>query len=321
MPGNHGKPCPAFKASGATPKVAVGPRGGNSDAQSLWVTLNRRIVQGGGLICSGTEIRGLGSTNILANWSSPEVLPNSTAREITFSNMAIGPQGAVMVCHIIGTGSLRQDAPVTCYTSVDPDGLGGNGFASRDSFQINMGWEYLPAQGFEAVPIPVVAWDRLRDRAYVAYPGKETLSGEGNDNSEIYVRYSTNAGVSWSDRIKVNDDETERSQFHPWLALDQESGNVAVAWYDARMDPKNEKVHFFGADSTNQFATPEPGNFQVSTGESKTTPASGDFKEYIGLTYYRGWVYPVWMDNSNSTGDNPDGALDDFDIYVSRLTR
>jgi hypothetical protein len=29
---------------------------------------------------------------------------------------------------------------------------------------------------------------------------------------------------------------------------------------------------------------------------------------------------PAWADNSNSTGDNPAGALGSFDIYTARVS-
>jgi hypothetical protein len=40
---------------------------------------------------------------------------------------------------------------------------------------------------------------------------------------------------------------------------------------------------------------------------------------YSGLSFYGGVAYPCWSDNSNSTGTNPDGALNKLDIYTAAV--
>jgi hypothetical protein len=37
------------------------------------------------------------------------------------------------------------------------------------------------------------------------------------------------------------------------------------------------------------------------------------------LTFISGIAYPVWADNSNSTGDNPNGTLSRFDVYGAQV--
>jgi hypothetical protein len=52
-------------------------------------------------------------------------------------------------------------------------------------------------------------------------------------------------------------------------------------------------------------------------------PASGyhdiDFGDYTGSAFVNGVLMPVWADNSNSTGDNPDGTLGRFDLYTASI--
>src|SRR5207247_1937981 len=43
------------------------------------------------------------------------------------------------------------------------------------------------------------------------------------------------------------------------------------------------------------------------------------YGDYIGLDFQAGRFFPAWADNSNSTGDNPDGSLNQFDIYTSSI--
>ena len=46
--------------------------------------------------------------------------------------------------------------------------------------------------------------------------------------------------------------------------------------------------------------------------------ASGvDYGDYNGTAAYGGIFRPAWADNSNSTGDNPNGTLSRFDVYTA----
>lgn len=44
-----------------------------------------------------------------------------------------------------------------------------------------------------------------------------------------------------------------------------------------------------------------------------------DFGEYTGLVFHDGWFFPIWADNSNSTGDNINGLLRAFDLYTDAV--
>ncbi len=70
----------------------------------------------------------------------------------------------------------------------------------------------------------------------------------GATETDIWVTRSTNNGATWSAPVKVNDDGlANRTQFHPFLQVDQSNGNVVVAWHDARNDANNRKVEIFTA--------------------------------------------------------------------------
>jgi hypothetical protein len=44
-----------------------------------------------------------------------------------------------------------------------------------------------------------------------------------------------------------------------------------------------------------------------------------DDGDYTGLSFYGGIAHPAWPDNSDSTGNNPDGALRQLDIYTAAV--
>jgi hypothetical protein len=104
-----------------------------------------------------------------------------------------------------------------------------------------------------------------------------------------------------------------------------------VVWYDSRADLgtggpgdtdgiPNDDAQFWGAFSTDggQSFTP---NIQISAGTSNSHDSGNgiDYGDYSGLSFYGGIAHPAWSDNSNSTRDNPDGALHKLDIYTAAV--
>jgi autotransporter-associated beta strand protein len=136
------------------------------------------------------------------------------------------------------------------------------------------------------------------------------------------VRYSDNDGATWSAPVQVNDDVTTRSQFMPAIALDQTTGYVAVTWYDARNSASNTAVQVFGSVSTDGGATFAT-NVQISAGATDATaPTAGSFNlgDFDKMDFSHGVFYRTWADNSNSTGDNPNGTLNALNIYTAKVT-
>jgi hypothetical protein len=131
--------------------------------------------------------------------------------------------------------------------------------------------------------------------------------------------------------VRVNDDNTTNSQFLPKIALDPTSGNLAVVWYDARADlgtggpgdtdgVANDDASFWGAFSTDGGQTFTQ-NTKIAAGTSNSHDANNgiDYGDYSGLSFYGGIAHPAWSDNSNSTGNNPDGTLHQLDIFTAAV--
>ena len=69
------------------------------------------------------------------------------------------------------------------------------------------------------------------------------------------------------------------------------------------------------------MVTKRTANARLARGPSNSRDANNgiDFGDYEGLAFYGGNYFYVWADNSNSTGDNPDGTLNELDIYTARV--
>ncbi len=300
------------------PSIAVGDG-------SVWVDWN----QNGSMVARGALVVGLGR---ISPFLSQQSIPNASG---SFGGITVGPGphgGKVMVTYESPYGN---QGPATLYVNVDEDGLGPAGFGPRMlATTTNVGgFDYIPPQSGRSVDAEAgLVWDAtggtFHDRVYLVYT-EETVN-ENND-TDIMVRTSTDAGQTWSAPVRVNDDPATpiRSQFNPYIALDPTSGTVAVGWHDARNDDgtpgeggtngiPNDDAEYFASFSTDGGETWAP-NERLSGGFSNAAMAGNgvDYGDYVGTTAYGGVFRPAWADNSNSTGNNPNGTLSRFDLYTA----
>ncbi len=132
--------------------------------------------------------------------------------------------------------------------------------------------------------------------------------------------------------MRLNDDKGTNSQFMPRIAVDQTTGAVAASWFDARNDlglggcgdtdgRPNTDAQLW-ATALGPGGVPLGPNVQVSAGTSNAFDQRTffDYGDYLGLAFEAGTFYPVWPDNSDSTSDNPNGALFRLDMYTAPVT-
>src|SRR6184192_2278048 len=247
----------------------------------VWVVFNG----GGPIVAAGAPVTGLGE---VGGFIAPEVVAGTN--NCTYGDLAIGPNGQVMqVCTLTESGQGGGKI----YVNVDPDGLGPAGFNDHSIFVVDThvgGFNFIPAQPDRSVDAePGLAWDRTG----------------GPHNGRVYLVYSR--------ELKNNSD------------------NLAVSWYDARNDLgaggaggtdgiPNDDAQVWGAFSTDGGQTFSR-NIQISAGTSNSHDAHNgiDYGDYSGLSFYGGIAHPAWSDNSNSTGNNPDGTLHQLDIYSASV--
>jgi hypothetical protein len=289
----------------------------------VWLVFNA----GGPMAATGARVTGLGQVGA---FHPIEVVPGTN--NCTYGDVAIGPSGQVMqACNLTESGQGGGKI----FVSVDPDGLGPAAFGKRIFVTPTHvgGFDFIPPQPDRSVDAEVgLAWDRTggphHGRVYLVYTREHP--NESN-NTDIYVRHSDDNGASWSAPVRVNDDHTANSQFLPKISLDPTTGDIAVAWYDSRNDLgtggpgdtdgiPNDDAQLWGAFSTDGAASFTP-NIQISAGTSNSHDSGNgiDYCDYSGLSFYGGIAHPAWSDNSNSTGNNPDGALHQLDIYTAAV--
>jgi hypothetical protein len=295
-----------------------------SGANEAWLVFNA----GGPIMAAGARVAGLGRVAVADFASTRQVVPGTN--NCTYGDVAIGPAGQVMnVCTLTETGSGGGRLLV----SLNPNGVGGNfsnGIFVTDS-HIG-GFHFIPAQVDRSIDAePSLAWDRSggvhNGRVYLVFTFNTTNQ---DNNTDIEESFSDDQGASWSPAVRVNDDATRNSQFNPAVSLDPTSGNLAVTWYDCRNDlglggpgdtnngTPNDDAQFWGAFSTDGGLTFTK-NIQISAGTSNSHDSGNgiDFGDYTNVAVDAGVAHAAWSDNSNSTGDNPDGTLHQLDVYTA----
>lgn len=114
-----------------------------------------------------------------------------------------------------------------------------------------------------------------KGRVYLAYVGTGFLGGADTD---IHLRFSDDAGQTWSAASRINDDPGQNSQFMPQFAVDQASSNVAIAWHDARHSPGNNTAEMYatvllaGGATPQAALTPSSSSGNISTSLARTGP-------------------------------------------------
>jgi hypothetical protein len=310
---------PSHKASADQPSIAVGPG-------SVWVSYTvfpSTVIQ-----AAGSRVTGLGD---FGGFQEPENVPTAKGKG-AFGSTAVGPSGQVMVAYQSATNG---QGGARLFTAVDPDGLGPRGFAApRFLARTHVGgFDFIPAQPDRSVDAEVsLAWDRsggpFDGRVYAVWTREQPNE---SDDMDIMFQRSNDEGRSFTAPVRLNDDRTANSQFQPAIAVDQATGFVGVAWFDARNDlgaggegdtdgVPNDDVQTWATFSRRGGSQFVP-NFRVSKGTNNAaaTNTSFDFGDYTAAAFQSHRFYPAWPDNSNSTGDNPDGRLHALDVYTAKV--
>jgi hypothetical protein len=297
------------------PTITTGPG-------TVWVTYTGGVTAQ----AAGAHVSGLGQ---VGPFGPSEVAVGSNIGH--FGDVAVGPDGSVLIVYQDQSG----EGPGNIYTDLDPDGLGPAGFEpARFVTRTNVGdFDQIPAAARVTIDAETgLAWDRSGGpndgRVYLLWTGERPNE---SDDTDVLVQFSDDAGATWSSARKVNDDAGTTSQFMPKIAVDETTGYVAVAWYDCRNDlgggppgdtdgiPNDDAMIYATVSTDGGLSLGR--NVRVAAAVSNSADAqwSLDFGDYEGLAFEAGSFYPVWADNSDSTGDNPDGRLHEMDVYTARV--
>jgi hypothetical protein len=292
--------------------VKAGPGVGGAN-QSIWITHRTSA----GLVARGAAVNGF---NSFGAFGAALTIPGGGSGN--FGDIAVGPNGQVAVTYQTPSSG---SGPATIQVAVNSTGNTAGSFVmAAGTVATNVGgFRAIPAQPSRTVDAEVgLAYDNSngphRGRLHMVYTDAPTTS---SNDLNIFTRFSDNDGATWSAPHRVNTDAGTNSQFFSKIALDPTTGNIAVVWYDARNSASNNRVELWGTASTDGGLT-----FASEVKISGTGLTSGvglgsgnELGDYLGLDFNNNVFYPVWGDDSNSDGNNPNGTSN-LDFYGARVT-
>lgn len=310
-----------FAGSNDQPSISAENTTDPAAPVAVWIVWNN----GTGMRARGAAVTGLGAVGV---FGATQSIPGTNG--CSFGDVSVGPTGAVVqTCQ----SPIPTEGPSNVLVNVDADGLGAGNFAAAVTASATNvgGFDSIPPQAIRTVDAEAgLAFDRNAasphfGRLYLVYTDE---TAPENDDTDIFVRHSDNQGTTWSAPIQVNDDATANSQFNPKISSNPLSGNIAVCWHDARgAGASNDEMQQYCSVATPAGAAPvffanQVVSAGISQGTGSSPPASGQadiqYGDYAGLDYFQGRFHPVWADQSNSTGDNPDGTTR-WDAYSNRV--
>jgi len=195
------------------------------------------------------------STDNGVTWTNTFTASNSP---LPGAMVCVGPNGATnggAVYFVTNSGSAFASV-YGFYLSTD----GGATFTlkSNQSFSGYVGTNVggrNSVQNMRTRPYPFIAADNsngtYRGRLYLVYASNNPV-GNGN-KPDIFCRYSTDQGVTWSTPVTVNDDlpSTANNQWHPSIWCDTQTGRLFAKWMDTRDTPTSDSAYIYASYSDN----------------------------------------------------------------------
>lgn len=151
--------------------------------------------------------------------------------------------------------------------------------------------------------------DRNTGALYVVWYGNEDPLAEApGDDRDILFRASTDAGETWTEPTRVNDDIPGVPNFHPGMAV-APNGRIDVAWLDFRNSPDPEDraglqdVYYSSSDDQGATWSDDLRVTDRSIDRSVGVWSNNaDIHAPVGITSTDEAVYMVWQDSRNAVG-------------------
>ena len=134
-------------------------------------------------------------------------------------------------------------------------------------------------------PVKVADDGTPNGTVYVAY----------SDGHDIYLRHSSDKGVTWSDRVRVSDGAETKTSMLPWLETGPTPGSVGIAWY-----------------GTTELSNNDNANWQVFFAQSfNATSASPTFRQVVASDHF---IHGSNISTGGTLGTANRNLLDYFQI-------
>jgi len=226
-------------------------------------------------------------------------------RVVQGSQATVGPDGTLYVAWLDSTDDETMKGLAELYLARSEDG--GQTFSEPTRIAILLEPGFRPRNGFfrywaAAFPQMATGPDGEVYVVYAALPPEKPT-----DEGDIYFIRSEDRGQHWHRPMRLNQDDTDRLQFFPAIAVGPD-GVIHVMWGDMRDDPVETRYHIYYTRSedggqTWGFEAPE---LALKVGDTRVTdypsnpnkgfPYGLFIGDYFSLAATEDDVYLVWAD-------------------------
>lgn len=157
------------------------------------------------------------------------------------------------------------------------------------------GWDYSIPGIYRANGLPILKCDLSqgphRGTLYLNWSDQKN----GVDDTDVWLLKSTDGGLTWSERIRVNQDGPGHHQFFTWMTVDQSTGYLYFVYYDRReyMDAHTDVFVSVSRDGGATFK-------DMKISNTPFFPAADIFfGDYLNIDAVNGEIRPIFprMDN------------------------
>ena len=235
------------------------------------------------------------------SWSTPRQVNNPSKRSAG-GDLALGPNGEVYLCWagvtdnvpfkeiMVGFGSSTNGG---ADWNVTENAFNVNGITGVLENKNNIRVNGLPSMAVDTTNGPRRGW------IYIV-TGQKDLAPAGTDPDIILYR-STDAGLTWSPGIRVNQDALNhgKTQYFSNIHIDK-FGAINVIFYDDRTTTNDSTGVFLArsVDGGNSWK-----EYEISDHHFEPAPIGGLGQGYQGdvidITSTDSTIWIVWMDNSS----------------------
>jgi hypothetical protein len=239
------------------------------------------------------------SSNNGINWSVPITVHSSVSR-CSGGDVKVGLNGVVYDCWsgVTNTIPYTEDFAGFAYSTnggvnwivsqniFDMNGINGT-LSSKNNIRVN---------GLPSMDIDLSGG--IRNGWIYIVTAEKNLAPAGND-PDIIFHYSTNYGISWSQGIRVNQDNINNGkiQYFPAIKVDY-YGGINILYYDDRRT-SSDSAEVFLSRSTNGGLNWI--DYPISGHKFKPKPITGGASSYqgdfISLEFTNNKLIPLWMDD------------------------
>jgi len=152
------------------------------------------------------------------------------------------------------------------------------------------GWNYKIPGIYRANGMPITKCDLSGGANHGTIYVNWSDQRNGWSDTDIWLTKSTDGGITWTDAVRVNNDDTKRHQFFTWMDIDQTNGNLAFVFYDRR--------NYEGNYTDVYFAYSDDGGATFLNKKISDSPflpvKSIFFGDYTNIVAHNNIIRPIW---------------------------